>query len=112
LPRRAGAQPAGLSAGRCGRVMTRRQYLLVAVLLSGASALYLYLYPAALTGLQRSGDAAGITPPPARRVYTWKDGEGQMHVSDQPPPRGVDYDTRIYRDDLNVVPHLSEPHSE
>ncbi len=38
------------------------------------------------------------------RVYKWQDASGQWHVSDQPPPAGMEYRTEDYSHDTNALP--------
>ncbi len=36
-------------------------------------------------------------------VYQWKDSEGNLHFSSDPPPEGVDYTTRSFDPNTNVI---------
>ncbi|MGB5202403.1 MAG: DUF4124 domain-containing protein [Sedimenticolaceae bacterium] len=84
-------------AGRAGFL-----YLLsILVLLAGVGG-YFTLYPermpdwAAKTTLGRELQTT--------RVYKWQDASGQWHVSDQPPPAGMEYRTQDYSHDTNALP--------
>jgi len=37
-------------------------------------------------------------------VYKWQDKSGNWHLSNQPPPPGVPYQTQQYAHDTNVLP--------
>ena len=39
-------------------------------------------------------------------IYKWQDKSGAWHVSDQPPPKGTDYQVEKYARDTNVLPPL------
>jgi hypothetical protein len=48
----------------------------------------------------RAPDGAPVTT----KIYRWRDARGNLNVSTEPPPPGVKFDVREYRDDQNVVP--------
>jgi len=37
-------------------------------------------------------------------VYKWRDADGAWRITDEPPPRGVEYERLEYRSDTNVLP--------
>ncbi|MEJ2590368.1 MAG: DUF4124 domain-containing protein [Candidatus Thiodiazotropha sp.] len=39
-------------------------------------------------------------------IYKWQDAAGAWHVSDQPPPKGTEYQVEKYARDTNVLPPL------
>jgi hypothetical protein len=46
-------------------------------------------------------------PPPASaapKLYRWKDADGKLHASDQPPAGGIPYETVQYDPNVNVMP--------
>lgn len=73
--------------------------LLVALVGVGA---YFYLHPESLpewaTRTSFGRDLQTTT------VYKWQDTSGRWHVSDQPPPAGIEYQTDGYARDTNVLP--------
>ncbi len=68
-----------------------------------AAALYLYFDP------DNGGSLADRLPRPdlikkTDRLYQWRDADGHWQVTDTPPPEGITYQVRDYRDDVNVLP--------
>ncbi|MDH5632828.1 MAG: DUF4124 domain-containing protein [Gammaproteobacteria bacterium] len=51
-----------------------------------------------------STDLPSVEIPTTTRVYQWRDTDGKLHVSDQPPTDGSVAEEKLYRSDLNVVP--------
>lgn len=45
-------------------------------------------------------DAAVSNP----QIYRWRDANGNLNASTEPPPPGVKYTVHTYREDQNVVP--------
>jgi hypothetical protein len=41
------------------------------------------------------------------RVYKWRDREGTVHITDEPPPEGTKFEKLEYQHDTNVVPSFS-----
>jgi hypothetical protein len=77
--------------------------LWVIVLLALAAGLYLYFNP------DHGGKLSGRLPRPdlihrTDRLYQWRDVQGNWQFTDTPPPAGIDYEQRDYRDDVNVLP--------
>ncbi|MEJ2577175.1 MAG: DUF4124 domain-containing protein [Gammaproteobacteria bacterium] len=68
----------------------------------GGTAGYYYLHPeelpawAARTGVGR--DLQRIT------VYKWQDADGRWHITDAPPPEGIQFRRETYTPDTNVLP--------
>lgn len=44
------------------------------------------------------------TAPESTTVYKWKDADGVWHVTDEPPPPGVEYQEQEYLHDANIMP--------
>ncbi len=40
------------------------------------------------------------------RVYQWRDAKGGVHITDEPPPEGIEFEKREYENDANVVPSV------
>lgn len=86
------------------RVSNKRRVLWVIMLLaaSGGTATYFYLYPERLpdwaTRTSVGRDLQTTT------VYKWQDGSGAWHITDQPPPEGIGYESEKYNRDANVLP--------
>lgn len=49
-------------------------------------------------------------PQAPTRLYKWRDSDGEVQYSDQPPPAGVDYELVDYWEDANVIP--TQPQQE
>ena len=73
--------------------------LLVAV---AGTAGYFYLHPESLP--KWVAETAVGRELQTTTVYKWPDSSGAWHVSDQPPPAGVEYKTDEYSRDTNVLP--------
>ena len=43
-------------------------------------------------------------PAETTTVHKWKDKEGNWHFSNTEPPKGADSKSKIYKDDVNVMP--------
>ena len=48
--------------------------------------------------------AATVDPSRNPPLYKWKDPEGQWHVTDKPPAKGVDFEKVVVDPNANVVP--------
>ncbi|MCB1607694.1 MAG: hypothetical protein KDI71_12020 [Xanthomonadales bacterium] len=56
--------------------------------------------------------AAGTQVPSGPKIYAWQDDQGRWNYTDTPPPDRP-YQTRQYREDVNVVPAFErEPEPE
>jgi hypothetical protein len=79
--------------------------LLLVVLGAAAVGIYFFMNPSQteglLTGTPLAPDSA------LTRVYKWQDGQGQWHVTDLPPPEGIDYELKEYR--AEVIPLALPP---
>ncbi|UXI69247.1 DUF4124 domain-containing protein [Tahibacter amnicola] len=82
-------------------------WLLLAAI--GAAAAWWYFFPATLPTAIRHTLPASPTvqtaPPP---LYKWRDANGRLNVTDQPPPDRP-YETVRYNPDTNVVPGYKRP---
>lgn len=43
-------------------------------------------------------------PAKETKVYKWQDEEGNWHFSNTEPPKNVGSESKVYKDDVNVVP--------
>ena len=80
----------------------RAVWILAFLVTLGGTAAYFYLHPESLPewATQTSiGRELQTTT-----VYKWQDASGSWHVSDQPPPAGIEYQTEGYARDTNVLP--------
>ena len=50
--------------------------------------------------------AATIDPSHNPPLYKWKDAEGQWHITDKPPAKGVEFEKVVVDPNANVVPTL------
>ncbi len=57
---------------------------------------------------QQNGESPGEPADPAQgpKIYAWKDDQGRWNYTDT-PPTDRPYETRQYREDVNVVPAYS-----
>jgi len=83
--------------------------LVVIVLVAVAAGAYtVYRYPTVVsplvegTPLERTvRETLGTT-----RLYKWRDAEGGVQITDEPPPEGTKFETLEYENDTNVVPSV------
>lgn len=86
------------------RVSHRGRILWAVILLAalGGTITYFYLYPELLpewaTRTSVGRDMQTTT------VYKWQDESGAWHITDQPPPEGIEYKPEQYARDANVLP--------
>ncbi len=75
------------------------------VICLGGAATYLYYFDRGLGEklLQRTPLKASVT---VTTAYKWKDKDGSMQITDQPPQDGTPYEVLNIRSDANVVPSL------
>ena len=79
-----------------------RALLFVSLLLAGIGA-YMYVFERAR--LDRILDGTPLElPVTVTEVYKWRDQQGRWHITDQPPPTGVHFETMKYRSDDNIMP--------
>jgi hypothetical protein len=83
--------------------------LIVVILIAvAAGAYYVYRNPTVVSPLVEGTplestvrETLGTT-----RVYKWRDAEGAVHLTDEPPPEGTEFEKLEYQNDANVVPSL------
>ena len=86
------------------RNSNKGRFLWAIILLTafGGVGTYFYLYPESLpdwaTRTSIGQDLQTTT------VYKWQDASGARHISDQPPPSGIEYQVEKYTRDTNVLP--------
>jgi len=83
-----------------------KNVLFVLLFLLLAAAAYLYFYPEnAPDWLKES-----VVAPQAEStlLYKWKDAQGNITVTDQPPPEGTPYEKQEYHHNVNVLPLPAE----
>lgn len=78
--------------------------LLAAIFIVGAlfGLYYLYQNPHAVEPLVKGTPLEGTTG--VTSLYRWRDTDGTLHITDEPPGSGVPYETVTYRHDTNVLP--------
>jgi hypothetical protein len=83
--------------------------LLVIVLVAvAAGAYYVYRNPTVVSPLVEGTPLEG----PVRntlgttRVYKWRDADGVVQITDEPPPEGTKFEKLEYQNDANVVPSV------
>ena len=79
-----------------------RTLLVVLVLVIGVGA---YLYAFERERLERVLDGSPLElPATTTEVYKWRDDQGSWHITDEPPPAGIRFETMSYRSDDNIMP--------
>jgi hypothetical protein len=83
-------------------------FVVIVLVAVAAGAYYLYRNPTVVSPLVEGtflegtvGGALGTT-----RVYKWRDAEGAVHITDEPPPAGTTFEMLEYQNDANVVPSV------
>ncbi|MDH3526156.1 MAG: DUF4124 domain-containing protein [Gammaproteobacteria bacterium] len=79
-------------------------WLLIVLVLAG---LFLHLNPEYKTRLMELASDAGSTFSPAgktTRLYKWRNAEGTLQITDQPPSVDIEYETLDYHQDTNILP--------
>ncbi len=83
-------------------------FLAIVLLAVAAGAYYVYRNPTVVSPLVEDTplesivrDTLGTT-----RVYKWRDANGTVHITDEPPPEGTEFEKLEYQNDANVVPSL------
>jgi hypothetical protein len=77
--------------------------LVLLLALMGGAGLYLYFFPESGTRLLDSLQNPGFTKK-TDRIYKWRNEHGEWQLTDAPPPPGVEYQLKDYREDVNVLP--------
>ncbi len=82
----------------------------IVLLAVAAGAYYVYRNPTVVSPLVEDTplesivrDTLGTT-----RVYKWRDANGTVHITDEPPPEGTEFEKLEYQNDANVVPSLTK----
>jgi len=73
------------------------------VLLAVAAAVFLYFIPDHGRQLGERLHRPEFTHT-TDHLYQWRNAQGEWQVTDTPPPAGIEYQQRDYRDDVNVLP--------
>ena len=73
-----------------------------------AGAFYVYRHPIAVSELVNDTPLEGVVRSTlgTTRVYKWRDAEGTVHITDEPPPEGREFEQLEYQNDANVVPSV------
>ena len=75
---------------------------LLAILVIGAG-IWFYTHPDSAAGLKTRLPSAAPSLK-SDRLYKWRNTRGEWQVTDTQPPPGIEFETLIYREDLNVLP--------
>lgn len=87
-------------APRSRRRRNLRPIILVLFTLMLGLLAYWYTNPQSAPGWLRD-----YVPQAPARLYKWKDQQGQLQYSNQPPPEGTDYELVDYWENANVIPN-------
>lgn len=84
--------------------------IVVVLVAVAAGAYYVYRNPTVVSPLVEGTPLEG----PVRstlgttRVYKWRDADGVVQITDEPPPEGTKFEKLEYQNDANVVPSVSK----
>ena len=81
--------------------------VLAGLVVGGAVGWWWLGHPGYETSQQRQERAAAQAEATEPKVYRWRDAQGVLHITDQ-PPKGRKYEEVKLREDVNVIP-MSEP---
>lgn len=85
--------------------------MIVIVILAvvAAGVFYVYRNPIAVSELVNDTPLEGAVRSTlgTTRVYKWRDAEGIVHITDEPPPEGTKFEQLEYQNDANVVPSVA-----
>ena len=85
--------------------------MIVIVILAvvAAGVFYVYRNPIAVSELVNDTPLEGAVRSTlgTTRVYKWRDTEGTVHITDEPPPEGTKFEQLEYQNDANVVPSVA-----
>ena len=85
--------------------------MIVIVILAvvAAGVFYVYRNPIAVSELVNDTPLEGVVRSTlgTTRVYKWRDAEGAVHITDEPPPEGREFEQLEYQNDANVVPSVA-----
>ncbi len=82
--------------------------IVIIVVAVAAGAFYVYRNPTVVSPLVEGTPLEG----PVRstlgttRVYKWRDADGVMQITDEPPPEGTKFEELEYQNDANVIPSV------
>ena len=82
--------------------------IVVIVVAVAAGAYYIYRNPTVVSPIVEGTPLEG----PVRntlgttRVYKWRDADGVVQITDEPPPEGTEFEKLEYQNDANVVPSV------
>lgn len=82
--------------------------IIVIVVVVAAGAYYVYRNPTVVSPLVEGTPLEG----PVRsslgttKVYKWRDANGVVQITDEPPPEGTKFEKLEYQNDANVVPSV------
>ena len=81
--------------------------VILAVVATGV--FYVYRNPIAVSELVNDTPLEGAVRSTlgTTRVYKWRDAEGTVHITDEPPPEGTNFEQLEYQNDANVVPSVA-----
>ena len=96
-----------ISAARAHHGQALLWLLLLLILSAGAA--WWYFWPNTLPASVKQ--IAPLSPKAAPTLYKWRDGQGQLHVTDT-PPKDRPYETVQYDPNTNVVPSVVPPSTD
>ena len=85
----------------------RPGHVVLLLLLVGGIAWWWLGHPGYETTEQKMARVAAAQEAAEPKLYRWRDGNGVLQLTDQ-PPKGRKYEVVKMRDDVNVIP-MSEP---
>ncbi len=83
-------------------------FVVIVLVALAAGAYYVYRNPTVVSPLVEDtfleGTVRGALG--TTRVYKWRDAKGAVHITDEPPPEGTNFEMLEYQNDANVVPSV------
>ena len=90
--------------------------MIVIVILAvvAAGVFYVYRNPIAVSELVNDTPLEGAVRSTlgTTRVYKWRDAEGTVHITDEPPSEGTQFEQLEYQNDANVVPSVGRKNTK
>ncbi len=83
-------------------------FLAIVLLAVAAGAYYVYRNPTVVSPLVEDTPLESIVRATlgTTRVYKWRDASGAVHITDEPPSEGTEFEKLEYQNDANVVPSV------
>lgn len=81
-----------------------KKFILILLLLAIAAAVFFYLNPELRREAKELLQSSGLQQPVSTTVYKWRDADGLLHYTQDPPSEGIPFESVEARTDVNVMP--------